>query len=441
MKILQIANGDFFSTYGGGQVYVKNVVDEMIRQNLDITVISFTRHCGLDPQSPFQKQNYKGIDLYEIYPKDENIIKLLIRQINPDIIHIHAEKAMLSKIGKELNIPTVITAHHGGIVCPAGTLMNYKDEICKIPVNHQNCMRCVLRNTRFGEFFYPLLKILPLSFRLKIGNRLSQLPFIYFVTPVLNTNLYIENKRKEWNAIVENTGKMIAPSYAIAENMVLNGLPQKKIEIVPHGIPALPGRHCGESRNPLNNVEIVGLKFFYVGRIAYIKGIHLLLKAFVKSAEDSRLRGNDTELHLIGNIQGEYAQKLQKKYKNHPRIIFHGKIQPDEVSKLIESFDILVHPAICLEIFGLDISEALLQGKPVIATRCGGAEMQIEDKKNGLLIEPNQIEALKIAMRWMIDHPDERRKMAENAPQKVILMDEHIKNIVYLYEKLQCKNV
>ncbi|GHT76935.1 hypothetical protein FACS189463_2910 [Bacteroidia bacterium] len=129
MKILQIANGDFFSTYGGGQVYVKNVVDEMIRQNLDITVISFTRHCGLDPQSPFQKQNYKGIDLYEIYPKDENIIKLLIRQINPDIIHIHAEKAMLSKIGKELNIPTVITAHHGGIVCPAGTLMNYKDEL------------------------------------------------------------------------------------------------------------------------------------------------------------------------------------------------------------------------------------------------------------------------------------------------------------------------
>lgn len=26
MKLLQIASGDFFSTYGGGQVYVKNLV-------------------------------------------------------------------------------------------------------------------------------------------------------------------------------------------------------------------------------------------------------------------------------------------------------------------------------------------------------------------------------------------------------------------------------
>ena len=36
MKLFQIASGDFFSTYGGGQVYVKNIVDEMIRQGLDV---------------------------------------------------------------------------------------------------------------------------------------------------------------------------------------------------------------------------------------------------------------------------------------------------------------------------------------------------------------------------------------------------------------------
>lgn len=28
MKLLQIASGNFFSTYGGGQVYVKNIVDK-----------------------------------------------------------------------------------------------------------------------------------------------------------------------------------------------------------------------------------------------------------------------------------------------------------------------------------------------------------------------------------------------------------------------------
>lgn len=41
MNIVEIASGNFFSTYGGGQVYVKNIVDEMIRQRYPVQVISF----------------------------------------------------------------------------------------------------------------------------------------------------------------------------------------------------------------------------------------------------------------------------------------------------------------------------------------------------------------------------------------------------------------
>ena len=41
MNIVEIASGNFFSTYGGGQVYVKNIVDEMIRQGYSVQVISF----------------------------------------------------------------------------------------------------------------------------------------------------------------------------------------------------------------------------------------------------------------------------------------------------------------------------------------------------------------------------------------------------------------
>ncbi|GHT75434.1 hypothetical protein AGMMS50262_10710 [Bacteroidia bacterium] len=233
MKILQIANGDFFSTYGGGQVYVKTLVDEMINQGLDVTVFSFVNKKSA---VSIQKQNYRGIDLYEIYQKDEEVIKALIKQISPDIIHIHAEKAMISKISKELSIPNVVTAHHGGIVCPAGTLMNCKDEICHVPVSHQHCLGCVLRNTKTGLFWYPILKKFPVSFRLKVGIFLSKLPFIYFVTPIMSSDLYIEYKKKEWNAIIENTDTMIAPSYAIADSMILNGFPEEKIKIVPHGI-------------------------------------------------------------------------------------------------------------------------------------------------------------------------------------------------------------
>ncbi|MDR0864813.1 MAG: glycosyltransferase [Candidatus Symbiothrix sp.] len=236
MKILLIANGDFFSTYGGGQVYVKNLVDEMINQSLDITVFSFVNKQS---DISIQKQNYRSIDLYEIHQKDKEALKKLIQQISPDIIHIHAEKALIAEIGKKLEIPVIVTAHHGGIVCPAGTLMNCQDAICHVPVSHGHCLCCVLRNTKTGLFWYPLLKNLPISFRLKIGKFLSKLPFIYFVTPILSSDLYIEQKKKEWQSIIKNTDTMIAPSYAIADSMILNGFPEEKIKIVPHGIPII----------------------------------------------------------------------------------------------------------------------------------------------------------------------------------------------------------
>ena len=419
MKILQIANGDFFSTYGGGQVYVKNLVDEMIRQHLDVTVISFVNKKS---NFPVQKQEYKGIDLYEIYRKNPETIKHIIREISPDIIHIHAEKALLSKISKGLNIPNVITAHHGGILCPAGTLMNCKDEICKVPVNYENCLPCVLRNTKTGSFFYPLLKRIPVKNRLKIGKLLYKIPFIYFVTPLGISTLQIKNKKEQWDAIVQNAGTMIAPSGAIAQNMILNAFPKEKIQVIPHGIPNF--------LEPTNQVchDNKPVKFFYVGRICYVKGIHLLLDAF------AQLNPSQSELHLIGDTEGEYQQKLINKYKKNNNVFFHGKVQPEEVAKQIRNLDVLVHPAIYLEVFGLNIAEALLEGKPVIATRCGGAEMQIDDKENGLLIEPNSIEELKNAMQWMIDCPAERQRIAKNAAEKVVSMGSHVKNIVNLYQ-------
>ena len=57
MKILQVASGNFFSTYGGGQVYVKNIVDEMIRQRCSLIIFSF-----LDDSNGIEKRNYRGIE-------------------------------------------------------------------------------------------------------------------------------------------------------------------------------------------------------------------------------------------------------------------------------------------------------------------------------------------------------------------------------------------
>lgn len=419
MRILQIASGDFFSTYGGGQVYVKNIVDEMIRQQYSVQVISFVnRDCAIEEKA------YKAINLYEVGVRGVVQLQILLEQIRPDVIHAHSHKAQLVELGKTLQIPVIVTAHHGGIVCPAGALLDNHDRICNTTVSHKHCLSCCLRNIRSGRYWYPFMRLLPQQSYKRLGVVLEKIPFIPFITPIGKTALSIERKQEEWKKIVDGCTRMVAPSKAIAEAMQRNGLNEEKVTILPHGIP-LP-----VSSPNFPSVIDGKIKFFYIGRICYVKGLHILLKAF------SLLAKPQMELHLIGGSgnkrERRYERMLKKRYASDTRIVWHGKIPAEHVFEVIKPFHIAVHPTICLEIFGLNISEALAMGKPVLATRCGGAEMQIEDGVNGWLVTPNDVEALARKMEDLSNHFTSYDSTLST--QRVISIESHCNSLIKLYE-------
>ncbi len=421
MKLLQIASGNFFSTYGGGQVYVKNIVDEMIRQGLDIAVLSF-----VSKDIDITEHNYKGIQLWEIGKQATSTsIEELLRTISPNIIHAHSQKAAFASLGECLNIPVVVTAHHGGILCPAGALMNADDCICNKTISHRNCLKCCLANIRTGRGWYPAMKLLPNNCYQKLGKALQKLPFIPFITPIGSVALAIENKINEWQTICDKATKIIAPSNAIAYAMCRNGLALEKVKIIPHGIPKNT-KHC----HPNKNVKQEKIRFFYVGRICRVKGVHVLLEAF-----SALTNSNKAELHIIGGAgnksEERYMQSLRHRYQS-PNIIWHGKVPADKVFETIKDYDVMVHPTICMEIFGLNIAEALAMDKPVLATRCGGAEMQIKEDVNGWLVAPNDIQALRTKMEEIVEQgvTIDTTALHEN----VISINEHVKEILNIYE-------
>ncbi|XGA85246.1 glycosyltransferase [Polaribacter sejongensis] len=87
-----------------------------------------------------------------------------------------------------------------------------------------------------------------------------------------------------------------------------------------------------------------------------------------------------------------------------------------------------------LEVFGLTIAESLLMGKPVIATKCGGAEMQITHKENGLLIAPNNVNELKKAIIEIIESPNLLVKLKEKTTLNVNLIDNHVQDLITVYK-------
>ncbi len=424
MRVLHISSGDFFSTYGGGQVYVKNIVDEMIRQGLDVAILSL-----VNKNIVVSELNYNGILLCEVgtIATSEDIIQL-IRSIQPTIIHTHGSEFQFCILGERLGIPVVVTAHHGGIFCPAGTLMNADDQICQTTLSHAHCLKCCLANIRTGRSWYPMMRLLPEKSYVKLGKILQKLPFIPFVTPIGGTALSIQNKMAEWKAICEKSARIIAPNNAIAEAMGRNGLSRDKVMVIPHGIPKatfplnchpehsegslnqserffLPNG-CLNDKNEVSDSGILKeertIRFFYVGRICRVKGVHVLLETFNGISTPDK-----AELHIIGGAgnKGEqrYMDELQHRY-SASNIVWHGKVAPDKVFDTIKDFDVMVHPTICLEIFGLNIAEALAMNKPVLATRCGGAEMQIEEGVNGWLVAPNDVEALRTKMNEIVEN-------------------------------------
>ncbi len=418
MKLCIAASGDFFSSYGGGQVYVQRLVDELLRQrealDIDLSIVSFHDTFPLVAR----EKSYHDAVLYEIHPRGE--IGQLLQQVAPDIVHAHGEKLTLSKACEQQHIPCLVTAHHGGICCPAGTLLNTKDEICTLRANDRDCLKCYLRNIRTGSFWHPMVRKINKERYVNWGKRLKSKPFIPFLSPIGEAALSVQEKLDNWNTLKETATHFVAPSNAIADAMVRNGATRDKITVVPHGIPIPP-----ENATPSHRKSDT-IRFYYVGRICYIKGIHIMLKAF------SLVDDPNIELHLIGGAVGKdemrYQKSLQRKYRKDPRIIWHGKVAADAIPQLTKDFDALIHPTICLEIFGLDIAEALAQGHHVIATYCGGAEMQIHESIQSWLIAPNDTVALYQAIKWYLVKGNQC-----NEAHQIISLSEHVRTLANIY--------
>ena len=79
----------------------------------------------------------------------------------------------------------------------------------------------------------------------------------------------------------------------------------------------------------------------------------------------------------------------------------------DRIEEVTQNCHIMIHPTICLEIYGIAIAESLSMGRPVLATKCGGAEMQIKDGYNGWLIEPNSVVEMRNKITYIINHFEE----------------------------------
>jgi len=123
----------------------------------------------------------------------------------------------------------------------------------------------------------------------------------------------------------------------------------------------------------------------FVGRFAKEKNPHIPILITKRLIE----RGYNVFLNMVGDgeLKSEIEKLIQKFELNKIVKIFGWLKEKEELFEVLKNSDILLFPTKPGEGLGLVILEAMSQGLPVIATKCGGPEEIIEDGINGFLID------------------------------------------------------
>ena len=132
-----------------------------------------------------------------------------------------------------------------------------------------------------------------------------------------------------------------------------------------------------------------GKDILFVGRLAEVKGVPLLLEAFARLRPDHP----DATLTIVGDGELRGALQAEAVAKGLDDVRFTGAIGQAEVAEAFAKSSLFVLPSYA-EGVPVVLMEAMASGRPVVTTRITGVPELVEDGVSGVLIEPGDIDAL-----------------------------------------------
>jgi glycosyltransferase involved in cell wall biosynthesis len=153
-----------------------------------------------------------------------------------------------------------------------------------------------------------------------------------------------------------------------------------------------------------------------VGSVVPGKGQDLLLAAL------ALLTDLDWRCTLVGSVDldPDFVDGLHKAAAEAgigDRVAFTGPLSHDEVGVAYAAADLLVLPSRG-ESYGMVLTEALAHGLPVVATAVGGVSEAVghaDGSTPGLLVRPDDVDALAGALRRWLGEPHRRQRLRRSA--------------------------
>ncbi|MDP9788679.1 glycosyltransferase family 4 protein [Agrobacterium tumefaciens] len=252
-----------------------------------------------------------------------------------------------------------------------------------------------------------------------LAAKLSRRPLVWILHDIVTDPAFSATNRRASLAFARLFAKLVAVnSEETGRAFIEAGGEANKVRIVYNGFdPARakvyePGKAARlRAELGLGPQPLVGL----FGRLSEWKGQHVFLEAiaamegvqavivggalFGQEAYEARIREQASSLGLDGRVR------------------FLGF--RSDVPELMAAMDAVAHTSIVAEPFGRVVVEAMMCGRPVVATRGGGVTEIIRDGETGLLVPPGEPSALAAALGRVLSDPALAERLAQKGREDV----------------------
>tara|TARA_X000000950_G_scaffold227085_1_gene274074 strand:+ start:731 stop:1861 length:1131 start_codon:yes stop_codon:yes gene_type:complete len=234
---------------------------------------------------------------------------------------------------------------------------------------------------------------------------LLNIPTIYHLHEIpTGSKIYVRFLTNIFNKF---SSKVLAVSNSTSDFWLKNGVNKNKMSVLHNGFD-----FKFLSKKNLNDKKIV---FTNISRIIPYKG-HLFLIELFKKIFEFR---DDIILQIVGDTlpaYNNYFEKLKSiaiKEKINKKIIFLGF--KNNIKSILNKTNFFIHTPIHPDPFPTVIFEAIESGTPVVFTNKGGAKEILDDSKNGLQIDFDNIEKSTQSILNYINDKDQQLNNIEDS--------------------------
>jgi glycosyltransferase involved in cell wall biosynthesis len=209
--------------------------------------------------------------------------------------------------------------------------------------------------------------------------------------------------------------RAVAISTSIADSLAAGGVPRERVCVIPSAVaPARLALRAGrEATRRALGAPDGALVLLTIGALVHRKGLDVLLDALAGLGRDG-LR----PLLWVAGDGPEHASLAAQVVRLGllEQVRFLGR--RDDIGDLLAAADLFVMPSRD-EGLGVAALEAMAAGRPVVATRVGGLQEAVIDGRTGLLVPPDDPNALATALARLLRYEALRVQLGAAGPARI----------------------